>query len=80
VTPSSEYTCSCPGFKSLKLEQMCVRCLATYAEGLPHALEGESLTLEMRRVAVCLKRVIEADPLLGEQYVHVGQSTALERN
>jgi hypothetical protein len=33
----------------------------------------------MRHVAVCLKRLIEADPLLGEQYVHVGGRSP-ERN
>jgi hypothetical protein len=72
MTTLVEYVCSCPGFVSLKLEQFCVRCLDAYAEGLPHVLEGEALTSEMRHVAVCLKRLIEADPLLGEQYVHVG--------
>lgn len=77
--PVAEYTCTCPGFLSLKLEQMCVRCLDAYAEGLPHVLVGDALQAEMRHVAVCLKRLIEADPLLGEQYVHVGGRSP-ERN
>jgi len=77
ITPT--YTCDCPGFKNLTVEDMCLRCLDGYAEGLPHVLRGDALTKEMRHVAVCLQRIIKADPLLGEQYVHVGGRLA-ERN
>ena len=69
---TQEYTCDCAGFKSLQVDQMCLRCLDGYAEGLPLVLKGDALTTEMQHVAVCLKRIVAADPLLGEQFVHVG--------
>jgi hypothetical protein len=70
VEPSTtDYTCDCEGFKTLHLERMCVRCLDGFAEALPVVLSGPALEREMRHVAACLKRIVEADPLLGEQYV-----------
>ena len=76
--PTAEYTCACPGFTSLQLEQMCLRCLDGYAEGLEHVLSGEQLEREMLHVAVCLKQIVEADPLLGEQYVFVSAGAGRE--
>ena len=75
---AEEYTCDCSGFKNLRLEQMCLRCLDGYAEGLPHVLHGAALEQEMRRVAVCLKRIVKADPLLGEQFVFVSAGAGRE--
>jgi hypothetical protein len=79
ATAEDTYTCTCTGFTSLQLEQMCLRCLDGYAEGLEHVLSGDALAAEMLHVAACLKRIVEDDPLLGEQYVHVG-GRLVERN
>ena len=68
---TAEYTCTCEGFLNLHLERMCLRCLDGYAEALPAVLSGAALEREMRHVAVCLKKIVEADPLLGEQFVFV---------
>jgi hypothetical protein len=70
-SPVGAYACECDGFEQHRLEGMCLRCLNVYAEGLPLVLTGESLAREMRHVAGCLKRIVDAEPHLGEQHVFV---------
>ena len=75
---TAEYTCTCQGFTTLVLEQLCLRCLDGYAEALPAVLSGAALEREMRHVAACLKKIVEADPLLGEQFVCVSAAAGRE--
>lgn len=65
VQAEVEYRCDCAGFRSLVLEQMCLKCLEAYTGGLPHVLKEPQLGREMRRVAGCLARILKNDPLLG---------------
>ena len=59
------YTCDCEGFRKNWPEKFCLRCLDTWAAGLPAHFKGKHLLREMRRAAAILARHLKDDPTLG---------------
>lgn len=56
------YVCACRGFLNHVVEDMCLRCLDAYAEGIQLLLTPKRIRVEMKRVARTLAKHLKTMP------------------